>query len=113
MNDNKKPSIEELREKGSDPAAEEKVRKSFASHFKKNKSNLKFPERLEKLYNWFLSGKLSKGDKALIVGALLYFINPFDVIPDITPYLGFLDDMGVIGLVLRYLENRAFDQDGE
>jgi len=66
---------------------------------------------MEKLYSWFVSGKLSKRDKALIIGALLYFINPFDAIPDLTPYLGFLDDVGVITLVYRYLENRAIEED--
>ncbi len=55
------------------------------------------------------SGKLSKRDKALVVGALLYFINPLDVIPDITPFLGFTDDLGVIYLIYNYLQNRSLE----
>lgn len=43
------------------------------------------------------------GKKALAAGALLYFIIPFDSIPDVAPFVGYLDDMGVIALVVGYL----------
>ncbi|HLE31249.1 MAG TPA: YkvA family protein [Bacteroidota bacterium] len=43
------------------------------------------------------------GKKALAVGALLYFIIPFDSIPDVAPFVGYLDDVGVIALVVGYL----------
>ncbi len=35
-------------------------------------------------------------DKAIVFGALGYFILPFDAIPDALPGLGFTDDLGVI-----------------
>lgn len=38
---------------------------------------------------------------AAIGFAALYLINPFDVIPDVIPFVGYLDDAGVIGLVLK------------
>lgn len=34
--------------------------------------------------------------KATIVGALGYFIAPIDAIPDLTPIVGFSDDLGAI-----------------
>ena len=34
--------------------------------------------------------------KALIFGALGYFISPIDLIPDITPVIGFGDDLAVL-----------------
>ncbi|MCL7765501.1 DUF1232 domain-containing protein [Polaribacter sp. Z014] len=34
--------------------------------------------------------------KTTIVGALGYFISPIDAIPDITPVVGYADDMGVL-----------------
>jgi uncharacterized membrane protein YkvA (DUF1232 family) len=34
--------------------------------------------------------------KALIVGALGYFICPVDAVPDVAPIIGWLDDAGVI-----------------
>jgi uncharacterized membrane protein YkvA (DUF1232 family) len=93
-----------------EPQSEAEVHKSFLSYFKKNKSKLNFPERVEALYVWLTSGGLETKDKALIVGALLYFINPMDAMPDITPFLGFVDDIGVVGLVYRYLQNRAIEE---
>ncbi|HRY61434.1 MAG TPA: YkvA family protein [Candidatus Fermentibacter sp.] len=32
--------------------------------------------------------------------ALLYVLNPFDVVPDVIPFLGYVDDAFVIGLCL-------------
>ena len=37
--------------------------------------------------------------QAIAIGALLYFINPFDLIPDFTP-LGYVDDLGVITIAI-------------
>ena len=34
--------------------------------------------------------------KAVITGALGYFIFPADAIPDVTPVVGFADDLGVL-----------------
>jgi uncharacterized membrane protein YkvA (DUF1232 family) len=37
--------------------------------------------------------------------ALLYVLNPLDVIPDIVPGLGYLDDATVIAFCLKLVEN--------
>ena len=34
--------------------------------------------------------------KATIIAALGYFISPIDAIPDVTPVVGFADDLGVL-----------------
>ena len=34
--------------------------------------------------------------KTTIMGALGYFISPIDAIPDITPVIGYTDDLGVL-----------------
>lgn len=34
--------------------------------------------------------------KTVIYGALGYFISPIDAIPDITPVIGYADDLGVL-----------------
>jgi uncharacterized membrane protein YkvA (DUF1232 family) len=34
------------------------------------------------------------------LGALAYFISPIDFIPDLTPFLGFTDDLGILGMGL-------------
>lgn len=38
--------------------------------------------------------------KNIIIGALAYFLSPFDSIPDLTPILGFTDDFGVLSFGL-------------
>jgi uncharacterized membrane protein YkvA (DUF1232 family) len=35
-----------------------------------------------------------------IIVAIIYFVNPFDVVPDLFPLLGFADDAAVIGFVI-------------
>jgi uncharacterized membrane protein YkvA (DUF1232 family) len=47
--------------------------------------------------------------KRIIIGALAYFVSPIDSIPDLTPFIGMTDDMGVLsfGLVTIacYIDN--------
>jgi len=38
--------------------------------------------------------------KRIILGTLAYLISPFDSVPDMTPLLGFTDDLGVISFGL-------------
>ncbi len=40
-----------------------------------------------------------------IGAALLYLINPFDIIPDFIPVLGFIDDFFVLSLCIKMTEN--------
>jgi len=54
---------------------------------------------------------------ALIIGAVLYFVNPFDIVPDILPVIGFTDDAvafaaifrSVQGDLLRYCEWKGYN----
>ncbi len=41
--------------------------------------------------------------KTIVAAGLIYFISPIDAIPDITPLIGYLDDLGVIMALLKYL----------
>ncbi|WP_331775377.1 YkvA family protein [Sulfurospirillum sp. 1612] len=49
--------------------------------------------------------------KTVIIGALGYFISPIDAIPDVTPIVGFTDDLGVltaaIATVAMYITDEA------
>lgn len=53
------------------------------------------------LYYSLKSDKVSKADKAIIIGALGYMISPFDVIPDAIPIAGLTDDLAVLLFVLK------------
>lgn len=48
------------------------------------------------LYYTFQKPTIPKKVKSIILGALGYFILPIDVIPDITPVVGFTDDLGMV-----------------
>jgi uncharacterized membrane protein YkvA (DUF1232 family) len=38
--------------------------------------------------------------KNIIIGVLGYLIAPIDLIPDLTPFIGYTDDLGVLGIGL-------------
>ncbi len=42
---------------------------------------------------------------AAIAGAMLYVLNPLDLIPDMLLGAGFLDDAGVVALCLKWVES--------
>lgn len=42
---------------------------------------------------------------AAVAGALIYVLNPLDLIPDMIVGLGFLDDAGVVALCLKLVES--------
>jgi len=39
------------------------------------------------------------------IAAIVYFVNPFDVMPDFIPGAGFLDDAGIIAFVVNSIKN--------
>lgn len=42
---------------------------------------------------------------AAIAFAFLYLLNPFDIIPDFIPGVGYIDDMAVFTFALRFIES--------
>ena len=49
-----------------------------------------------KLYYTLQSPDTPAWAKAVIIGALGYFISPVDAIPDVIPVVGYSDDLGVL-----------------
>lgn len=45
--------------------------------------------------------------KATLVGAIAYFVLPFDAIPDVMPLLGFTDDAAVLTAALRMVASHV------
>src|SRR5687768_1624707 len=51
--------------------------------------------------------RVPTGSKLLLGGALVWILSPVDLVPEFIPVLGPLDDVVVVGLVLRHLIKRA------
>ena len=47
--------------------------------------------------------KLTGGELATLIGAIIYVVSPIDAIPDFIPLLGFGDDISVIVMVISSL----------
>ncbi len=41
----------------------------------------------------------------LAIAAVVYFVNPFDLIPDFIPVIGYIDDATVIGFVIASISS--------
>ncbi|MFZ1457813.1 MAG: DUF1232 domain-containing protein [Saprospiraceae bacterium] len=48
----------------------------------------------------YQSEKTPSWAKKIIIGAIAYLLSPFDGMPDLTPVIGFTDDLGVISFGL-------------
>jgi uncharacterized membrane protein YkvA (DUF1232 family) len=67
--------------------------------FKENWPYLQTMLRLVGAYERGEYKQVSNDDLTWIVAALNYLVDPFDLIPDMTPLLGFVDDATVVGFV--------------
>lgn len=64
-------------------------------------------ERAKAIWRLFSTGGLNKVDKWALVLALLYCLSPIDVIPDVIPFFGFLDDLLVVLMAVRRFSRRS------
>jgi len=51
--------------------------------------------------------------RAALLGALAYFVMPFDVVPDYLPLLGFTDDAAVLATALKLVTSHLTDDHRE
>lgn len=58
------------------------------------------------LYVLLTDGDMPAWAKAITVGALLYLIDPLDAVPDISPFIGFLDDLAVLVAALKAITDQ-------
>lgn len=66
-----------------------------------------FPHFLRLLYGLLKDRRVSRVDRALVLGALVYVVTPTDLIPDFLGFLGRIDDLYLLGIVLDRLVRRA------
>lgn len=113
-NDNIFDDLGELNELDFGGKSEEQIEEEYTHRVKYVEDNLwsklekagkriSFARDAVALYRYMIDGLVPWHRKAIVVVALVYFISPIDTIPDIAPLFGYLDDMGVIAALLKYL----------
>ena len=80
---------------------EQRVRSGFWTKVGRVAARLPFAEDLLAAYYCAFDQATPFQVKAALVGALAYFVLPFDFVPDILPFLGFADDAAVLLTTLR------------
>jgi uncharacterized membrane protein YkvA (DUF1232 family) len=77
------------------------VRKRFWAKLKRLAVRLPFAEDLLAAYYCAFDRQTPRHVQAALLGAIAYFILPFDFIPDMLPILGFTDDAAILATALR------------
>ena len=65
------------------------------------------PNMAKLLAKLLRDARVPSAEKALFVAAIVYVISPFDLIPDIFPFIGQIDDLYLVALVILRLLNRT------
>ncbi len=81
----------------------EYVDENLWAKLEKGGKKISFARDIVALYNFMKDPLVRWHRKAIVIAALIYFIVPIDTIPDLTPFFGYLDDLGVITALLKYL----------
>ena len=80
---------------------EETVRREFWAKLKRVAARVPFARDLVASYYCALDPATPFRAKAVLFGALAYFILPFDIIPDFILGLGFTDDAAALALAIK------------
>lgn len=92
-----------------DRAREARVRRGFWPTLKRAARHVPFLDELVAAYYCALDRRTPTRVRAMLIGALAYFVLPIDAVPDILAGIGFTDDvtvlLGVIGLVRAHIRD--------
>ena len=80
---------------------EETVRRGFWRKLRRFAARLPFAEDLAAAYYCAFDRDTPLQVKAALLGALAYFVLPFDVVPDFLPIVGLGDDAAVLAGALK------------
>ena len=67
------------------------------------KNILKVIGHLKALRRYMMDSDVKWYRKSIVIAALVYFVTPFDALPDFAPIVGYLDDIGVIAWTVKFL----------
>ena len=87
----------------------ESVRRRFWSKLKRVAVRLPFAQDLLAAYYCAFDKETPRHVQAALLGAVAYFILPFDFVPDMLPVLGFTDDAAVLATALRMVASHITD----
>ncbi len=65
------------------------------------------PNFLKMLFRLFKDARVPTAEKAFLIGAIAYVISPIDLIPDVIPFIGEVDDLYLVALTVLRLLNRT------
>lgn len=68
------------------------------------------PNFLKLLFRLFKDPRVPLAEKALLAGVVAYVISPLDLIPDFFPFIGEVDDLYLVALVLLRMLARTNDE---
>lgn len=86
---------------GKAEADERIVRKGFWPKLARVAGKVPFAEDLVAAYYCALDRNTPTQVRLLLLGALAYFVLPFDGIPDIVPMMGFTDDAAMLAAAIK------------
>jgi uncharacterized membrane protein YkvA (DUF1232 family) len=92
---------------------EERVRRGFWSKARRVARRLPFAEDLLAAYYCAFDRDTPRPVQAALIGALAYFVLPFDVVPDMLPLLGFTDDAAVLATAIKLVADHIGPQHRE
>jgi len=79
----------------------ESLRRRFWIKLKKVVGKLPFTEELLAAYYCAFDLQTPRHVQVALLGAIAYFVLPFDFIPDMLPVLGFTDDAAILATAIR------------
>src|SRR5215813_7122020 len=80
---------------------EARVRREFWPKFRRFAAKLPFAEDLVTAYFCAFDRSTPRRVQVALIGALAYFVLPFDFIPDMLPVIGFTDDAAVLATAIK------------
>jgi uncharacterized membrane protein YkvA (DUF1232 family) len=92
---------------------EARVRRGFWPKVRRVAAQLPFAEDLLAAYYCAFDRHTPRHVQVALIGALAYFVLPFDIVPDVMPMLGFTDDAAVLATAIRLIAGHLGPQHRE
>lgn len=90
------PVPERYLEEAAEPGAAERVAERLPGKLRRIAGDHNLVRLARDAYRYTTDPRVPRKYKLMGIAALLYLINPFDIIPDFVPGVGYLDDLGAL-----------------